>query len=90
MPVILKRPRARIELGEIWEYIVDDSEGNADSVALAFKRDLEDLVWRESGQPVSLHQPIDPPIRCLPETPGCPASRIRPIPDAPRKSPGLW
>lgn len=49
MPVILKRPRARIELGEIWEYIVDDSEGSADSVALAFKRDFEDLGWRGSG-----------------------------------------
>jgi plasmid stabilization system protein ParE len=26
MPVILKRPRARTDLTEIWDYIADDSE----------------------------------------------------------------
>lgn len=31
MPVIIKRPRAQIDLAEIWEYIADDSEARADA-----------------------------------------------------------
>ena len=40
MPVILKRPRARIELGEIWEYIAEDSEGNANAFIGTIDRKL--------------------------------------------------
>jgi toxin ParE1/3/4 len=31
MPVISKRPRAKIDLIEIWDYIADDSEARADA-----------------------------------------------------------
>ena len=31
MPVIIKRPRARSDLAEIWDYIADDSEARADA-----------------------------------------------------------
>jgi len=31
MSVIIKRPRALIDLAEIWDYIADDSEARADS-----------------------------------------------------------
>jgi len=31
MPVIIKRPRAKIDLIEIWDYIADDSEVRADA-----------------------------------------------------------
>jgi toxin ParE1/3/4 len=31
MPVILKRPRAKSDLVEIWDYIADDSEARADA-----------------------------------------------------------
>ena len=31
MPVIIKRPRAKIDLIEIWDYIADDSEARADA-----------------------------------------------------------
>jgi toxin ParE1/3/4 len=31
MPVTVKRPRARIDLAEIWDYIADDSEARADA-----------------------------------------------------------
>ena len=31
MPVIIKRPRAKIDLIEIWDYIADDSEARADT-----------------------------------------------------------
>ncbi|MGH8523244.1 MAG: type II toxin-antitoxin system RelE/ParE family toxin [Gammaproteobacteria bacterium] len=31
MPVITKRPRARDDLAEIWDYIADDSEARADA-----------------------------------------------------------
>jgi toxin ParE1/3/4 len=31
MPVIIKRPLARIDLSEIWDYIADDNETRADA-----------------------------------------------------------
>jgi len=31
MPVIIKRPRAKSDLVEIWDYIAEDSEARADS-----------------------------------------------------------
>jgi toxin ParE1/3/4 len=31
MPVIIKRPRVKIDLAEIWDYIADDSELHADA-----------------------------------------------------------
>lgn len=31
MPIIVKRPRAKADLAEIWDYIADDSEARADS-----------------------------------------------------------
>ena len=31
MPVVIKRPRAKIDLIEIWDYIADDSEVRADA-----------------------------------------------------------
>jgi toxin ParE1/3/4 len=31
MPVIIKRPRAKSDLVEIWDYIADDSEARADT-----------------------------------------------------------
>lgn len=31
MPVITLRPRARIDIAEIWQYIADDSEAQADA-----------------------------------------------------------
>jgi toxin ParE1/3/4 len=31
MPVVIKRPRAKSDLVEIWDYIADDSEARADA-----------------------------------------------------------
>lgn len=31
MPVVTLRPRARVDIAEIWQYIVEDSEAQADA-----------------------------------------------------------
>jgi toxin ParE1/3/4 len=40
MPVIVKRPRARTDLVEIWNYIADDSEAQADAFLDTIDRKL--------------------------------------------------
>jgi toxin ParE1/3/4 len=40
MPVIVKRPRARTDLVEIWNYIADDSEAQADTFLDTIDRKL--------------------------------------------------
>lgn len=49
MPVIIKRPRAKIDLIEIWDYIADDSEARADAFI-----DRIDQKFRTLAQPPSL------------------------------------
>jgi toxin ParE1/3/4 len=45
MPVIIKRPRAKSDLVEIWDYIAEDSEARADSFL-----DLIDKKFRTLAQ----------------------------------------
>ncbi len=44
MPVIIKRPRVKIDLAEIWDYIADDSEANADAFVDSFDKKFQVLV----------------------------------------------
>ena len=46
MPIIIKRPRARSDLVEIWDYIADDSETRADAFI-----DPIDQKFQALGQP---------------------------------------
>ena len=46
MPVIIKRPRARADLAEIWSYIADDSEARADAFVEAIDRKVHALAGR--------------------------------------------
>lgn len=47
MPVIVKRPRVNADLGEIWDYIADDSEARADAFIDAIGKTFHALA----GQP---------------------------------------
>ncbi len=47
MPVIVKRPRAKTDLAEIWDYIADDSEARADAFIETIDRKFRALA----GQP---------------------------------------
>ena len=47
MPVIIKRPRARSDLAEIWDYIADDNETRAD----AFVDTIDSKFHLLAGQP---------------------------------------
>jgi toxin ParE1/3/4 len=44
--VILKRPRALFDLGEIWSYIAEDSMRNADAFALRIDKTFRLLARR--------------------------------------------
>lgn len=44
MSQILKRPRARADLAEIWDYIAEDSEARADAFIESIGQKLETLV----------------------------------------------
>lgn len=46
MPVILKRPRARSDLAEIWDYIADDSEARADAFVESIDQEFQLLATR--------------------------------------------
>ena len=46
MPVIIKRPRARSDLAEIWDYIADDSEARADAFIDTIDRKFQALAGR--------------------------------------------
>ncbi len=46
MPVIVKRPRAKTDLADIWEYIADDSEARADSFIDRIDRKFNTLAHR--------------------------------------------
>lgn len=48
MPRIIKRPRALSDLVEIWDYIADDSEANADG----FLEKIEEKIVLLSSQPL--------------------------------------
>jgi plasmid stabilization system protein ParE len=44
MPVIIKCPRAGIDLAEIWDYIADDSEARADAFVETIEQKFEALA----------------------------------------------
>jgi toxin ParE1/3/4 len=46
MPVIVKRPQAQSDLAEIWDYIADDSEAEADAFVDTIDQKLEVLAAR--------------------------------------------
>jgi toxin ParE1/3/4 len=46
MPVIVKRPRAKTDLAEIWDYIADDSEARADAFIETIDRKFRALAGR--------------------------------------------
>ena len=48
MPSILLRPRAKADLGEIWDYIADDSESRADVVIDSIEQKLNLLAEQPS------------------------------------------
>jgi len=43
MPIIIKRPLARSDLAEIWDYIADDNERRADSFIDLFDQKFQEL-----------------------------------------------
>ena len=47
MPIIIKRPRARSDLSEIWNYIAEDNETRAD----AFVDLIDQKIQALAGQP---------------------------------------
>jgi toxin ParE1/3/4 len=44
MPVIIKRPLARSDLAEIWDYIADDNERRADAFVDLIDRKFQELA----------------------------------------------
>lgn len=46
MPVIIKRPRAKSDLVEIWDYIAEDSEARADSFVGLIDKKFRTLAQR--------------------------------------------
>jgi toxin ParE1/3/4 len=44
LPVIIKRPLARRDLSEIWEYIADDNETQADAFVDLIDRKFQELA----------------------------------------------
>jgi toxin ParE1/3/4 len=46
MPVIIKRPRAQSDLAEIWDYIADDSEAQADAFVETIDQKFKALAVR--------------------------------------------
>jgi|SRR5579864_8936692 toxin ParE1/3/4 len=46
MPVVVKRPRALVDLAEIWEYIADDSFTHADAFATLIDSKFRTLARR--------------------------------------------
>lgn len=44
MPAIVKRPRAKTDLAEIWDYIADDSEARADDFVDRIDKKLHTLA----------------------------------------------
>jgi len=46
MPIILKRPRAKSDLSEIWDYIAEDSEARADSFVDRIDQKIRTLAQR--------------------------------------------
>lgn len=46
MPGIIKRPRARSDVAEIWDYIADDSSARADAFVDSLDRKLRALAER--------------------------------------------
>ena len=54
MPIIVKSPRAKTDLAELWDYIADDSEARADE----FIETLDRKFCTLAGQP-SIGRPRD-------------------------------
>lgn len=46
MPVIVKSPRAKADLAELWDYIADDSEARADEFVETLDRKFRTLAER--------------------------------------------
>ena len=46
MPVIVKRPRAKSDLAEIWDYIADDTEARADAFVEKIDQKFQTLAAR--------------------------------------------
>jgi toxin ParE1/3/4 len=46
MPVIIKRPRAKTDLVEIWDYVADDSEAHADAFVEKIDEKFRSLAAR--------------------------------------------
>lgn len=44
MPIIIKRPLARDDLSEIWDYIADDNERQADTFVDLIDQKLQELA----------------------------------------------
>lgn len=44
MPIVTIRPRARIDIAEIWEYIAEDSEAQADAFVDRFNAQFQLLA----------------------------------------------
>jgi len=46
MPVIIKRPRVKSDLAEIWDYVADDSEARADTFVEKIDEKFKTLAAR--------------------------------------------
>jgi toxin ParE1/3/4 len=44
MPILTKRPKVRIDLAEIWDYIADDSETQADNFVYRIDKTFNSLA----------------------------------------------
>ena len=64
MGTLTKRPLALADLAEIWSFIADDSESNADR----FLSKLETNLKRLATQPLTGHSrhELMPALRCIP------------------------
>jgi plasmid stabilization system protein ParE len=60
VPAIVKRPRARSDLAEIWDYIADDSEARADAFVKIIDQKFKSRVDEGSCLP---SPPTDPDVR---------------------------
>lgn len=64
MPQIIKRPAALADLAEIWNYIADDSEANADAFLLTIDDKLS-LIATQPGMG-RLRSELAPGLRSFP------------------------
>jgi toxin ParE1/3/4 len=64
MPSVALRPRARLDLAEIWAYIAEDSPDHADRLAAKFDRQFRALARHPNmGRP---RPELSPALRSIP------------------------